>query len=578
VPDALRRMDINPLLKRIYANRAVERPEQVSYALEHLLGFDGLKGIDTAAAIVADAVESRRSILVVGDYDADGATSTALVIRALHGFGFDRVGYLVPNRFEYGYGLTPQIVELASTRQPDVLITVDNGISSIDGVHAAKQHRMQVVITDHHLPGRQLPLADAIVNPNQPGCEFASKAIAGVGVAFYLMLAVRAELRNRGWFGRRPEPNLAALLDLVALGTVADVVPLDANNRILVEFGLRRIRGGKSCEGIRALCDVAGRDIGRCGSGDLGFFIAPRLNAAGRLDDMSAGIECLISDSARTATAIAAGLNELNQQRKQIEQGMLQQALDGFEHIIEQFSGGSDQQAVKPGLCLFDSQWHQGVIGLLAARIKERFHRPVVAFADAGDGELKGSARSIPGLHIRDTLDAIATKHPGLITRFGGHAMAAGLSLRQERYDDFRCAFEREVAASLSEDELREVLETDGAVPPGEMSIDTAEIIRSAGPWGQHFPEPMFDDDFEILSWKIVGEKHLKMQLRQPGGEPVDAIAFNTLAGDLPATDHVRAAYRMDVNAFRNRRSLQLIIAYITDSTRRHESLTGSKS
>ena len=565
MPDALRRMDINPLLKRIYANRKVERPEQIDYAFEHLLGFDGLKGIDAAASIVADAIEAQRKILIVGDYDADGATSTAVVVRALHSFGFDNVDYLVPNRFEYGYGLTPQIVELAATRKPDVLITVDNGISSIDGVRAAKQYNMQVVITDHHLPARQLPQADAIVNPNQPGCDFSSKAIAGVGVAFYLMLAMRAELRKRNWFAGRCEPNMAALLDLVALGTVADVVPLDQNNRILVEFGLRRIRGGQSCEGIRALFDVAGKNISQCSSSDLGFFIAPRLNAAGRLDDMSAGIECLISDSAHTAMVIAAELNELNQQRKQIEQGMLQQALDSFEHLLEAFGDGSDQQAIKPGLCLFDAQWHQGVIGLLAARIKERFHRPVIAFADAGDGELKGSARSIPGLHIRDTLDAVATKHPGLITKFGGHAMAAGLSLRQERYDEFRCAFEREVAASLSEDELQEVLESDGAVPPDEMRIETAELIKAAGPWGQHFPEPVFDDDFEILSWKIVGEKHLKMQLRQPGGAPVDAIAFNTLVEDLPATGNVRAVYRMDVNAFRNRRSLQLIVAYISE-------------
>jgi single-stranded-DNA-specific exonuclease len=568
VPDALQRMDINPLLKRIYANRNIEAQEQVSYALEHLLGFDGLKGIDAAARIVVDAIEAQRKILIVGDYDADGATSTAVVIRALHGFGFDNVDFLVPNRFEYGYGLTPQIVELAATRQPDVLITVDNGISSIDGVSAAKQHHMQVVITDHHLPGRELPQADAIVNPNQPGCDFASKSIAGVGVAFYLMLAVRAELRERNWFADRREPNMAALLDLVALGTVADVVPLDRNNRILVEFGLRRIRGGQSCAGIRALFDVAGKDIAQCSSSDLGFFIAPRLNAAGRLDDMSAGIECLISDSTQTASSIAAQLNELNQQRKQIEQGMLHQALDSFEHIMKQFDDGAGEQDIEAGLCLFDAQWHQGVIGLLAARIKERFHRPVIAFADAGDGELKGSARSIPGLHIRDTLDAIAAKHPGLITKFGGHAMAAGLSLRQERYDDFRLAFEREVAATLSADELQEVLETDGAVPPDEMRIETAEIIKAAGPWGQHFPEPVFDDEFEILSWKIVGEKHLKMQLRPPHGEPVDAIAFNTLVEDLPSTPTVRAAYRMDVNAFRNRRSLQLIVSYITEATR----------
>ncbi len=528
ISDELQNASLHPVLKRIYANRQINNLSQIDYSLDRLINYNELKGIDAAANIVADAVINNQAILIVGDYDADGATSSALVVRALNSFAATNVNYLVPNRFEYGYGLTPEIVKVASEFSPQVLITVDNGISSIDGVNAAKQNNIKVVVTDHHLAGDQLPDADAIVNPNQPGCKFASKSIAGVGVAFYLMLAVRACLRERDWFNdKRSAPNMADLLDLVALGTVADVVALDENNRILVEQGIRRMRGGKTRPGIRALFQAAGKDIRACTSTDLGFFIGPRLNAAGRLEDMSAGVECLITDSNSVAEGIAAELNNLNMQRKQIEQGMLTVALDEMKSLLETL----DTKQLQAGLCLYNSEWHQGVIGLLAARIKERFHRPVVAFAnandDAGSNEIKGSARSIPGLHIRDVLDSIATRNPGLIQKFGGHAMAAGLSLNKDNFEAFKQAFEHEVESLLSADELEEVVETDGSIEPGQMSLETAEVIESAGPWGQHFPEPVFDNQFEILNWKIVGEKHLKMQLRQnEGGKAVDAIAF----------------------------------------------------
>ena len=562
ISDELQSASLHPVLKRIYANRQVNHLSQVDYSLKRLLNYSELKGVETAAGIVADAVVENRHILIVGDYDADGATSTALVVRALRSFAAEQVDYLVPNRFEYGYGLTPEIVEAAAAFSPQLLITVDNGISSIAGVAAARQRDIKVVITDHHLAGRELPAADAIVNPNQPGCKFASKSIAGVGVAFYLMLAVRAALKTRGWFNdQRVEPNMAELLDLVALGTVADVVPLDENNRILVEQGIRRIRGGKAKPGINALFSAAGKDSRGCSSMDLGFFVGPRLNAAGRLEDMSAGVECLLTDADSVAGSIAAELNELNMQRKQIEQGMLSQALADMDTLLQTLQADE----LHAGLCLYNSEWHQGVIGLLASRIKERFHRPVVAFADANDdpgsSEIKGSARSIQGLHIRDVLDSIATRHPGLIHKFGGHAMAAGLSISRDDFEAFKQAFEDEVAALLSEDALQEVVETDGSIEPEQMSLETAEVIESAGPWGQQFPEPVFDNQFELLDWKIVGEKHLKMQLRDGrGGKAVDAIAFNTLADDLPSFEKIHVAYRMNVNEFRNIRNLQLIV------------------
>ena len=560
--DEIQNASLHPVLKRIYANRHINSLAQIDYSLDRLANYKQLMGIDAAADIVADAVMNNQQILIVGDYDADGATSTALVVRALNSFGAAKVDYLVPNRFEYGYGLTPEIVDVANEFSPEVLITVDNGISSIEGVNAAKRNHIKVVVTDHHLPGQQLPDADAIVNPNQPGCEFSSKSIAGVGVAFYLMLAVRAALRVRNWFSaQRTAPNMADLLDLVALGTVADVVPLDENNRILVEQGIRRIRGGKARAGIRALFRAAGKDISACTSTDLGFFIGPRLNAAGRLEDMSACVEFLLTDSDSVAEGIATEFNSLNVQRKQREQGMLGQALDDMNVLLETL----DNDQLQAGLCLYNSEWHQGVIGLLASRIKERFHRPVVAFANANDDadsdEIKGSARSIQGLHIRDVLDSVATRNPGLVLKFGGHAMAAGLSINRENFDAFKQAFEREVESQLSADQLEEVVETDGSIAPDHMSLQTAEVLESAGPWGQQFPEPVFDNQFEILHWKIVGEKHLKMQLRHnEGGKAIDAIAFNTLEQDLPSFEKIHLAYRLNVNEFRNIRNLQLIV------------------
>lgn len=565
--EALESFDMHPLLKRIYANRNIQNPEQIDYALAHLQDFHLLKGIDAAAEIVADAVITQQSIIIVGDFDADGATSSALVVRALRLFGLTSVNYLVPNRFEYGYGLTPEIVAVASRQSPDLIITVDNGISSVEGVAAARQNNIKVVITDHHLPGAVTPEADAIVNPNQHGCSFPSKSLAGVGVAFYLMLAVRAKLRDRQWFNEdKAEPNMGSLLDLVALGTVADVVPLDENNRVLVEQGLLRIRVGNCCYGIQALLRIAGKDLRNCTSQDFGFFVGPRLNAAGRLDDMSAGIECLLADDMASATEHAELLDGLNRQRKDIEGDMLQQAMKTLDEQLKKMQG----QPLKAGVSMYNPAWHQGVVGLLASRIKERFHRPVIAFADAGNGEsqndeIKGSARSIPGLHIRDVLDAITKKHPGLIPKFGGHAMAAGLSLKKSDFDKFSQAFTEEVEACLSEKDLEKVIETDGGILADEMTLDSAEVLRLAGPWGQQFPQPVFDDEFDVLDWRIVGEKHLKFQLQhKTSGCSIDAIAFNKNSDDLPEGNRsIRAVYRMDVNEFRGRKNLQLIVEYI---------------
>lgn len=560
--EALASIDMHPLLKRIYANRNIQNPDQIDYALGHLQDFHLLKGIDAAAEIVANAVIEQKFVIIVGDFDADGATSSALVVRALRWFGLSSVDYLVPNRFEYGYGLTPEIVAVASKQSPDLIITVDNGISSVDGVAAAHRNNIKVVITDHHLPGTITPEADAIVNPNQHGCTFPSKSLAGVGVAFYLMLAVRAKLRDLQWFNKdRVEPNMGSLLDLVALGTVADVVPLDENNRVLVEQGLLRIRAGNCCHGIQALLHIAGKDLRNCTSQDFGFFVGPRLNAAGRLDDMSMGIECLLADDMTTANEHATLLDDLNRQRKDIEGDMLQQAMKALDEQLKQMQG----QPLKAGVSMYNPAWHQGVVGLLASRIKERFHRPVIAFADAGNDEIKGSARSIPGLHIRDVLDAITKKHPQLIPKFGGHAMAAGLSLKKTDFDKFSQAFIEEVEACLDEKDLEKVIETDGGLLADEMTLDSAEVLRFAGPWGQQFPQPVFDDEFVILDWRIVGEKHLKFQLQhKPSGCSIDAIAFNKSSDELPENGgDIRAVYRMDVNEFRGKRNLQLIVEYI---------------
>jgi single-stranded-DNA-specific exonuclease len=470
------------------------------------------------------------------------------------------VDYLVPNRFAYGYGLTPEIVEVAAQRKPDVLITVDNGISSLDGVRAANAHGMRVLVTDHHLAGAELPDAAAIVNPNQPGDTFRSKSLAGVGVCFYVMLALRAKLRERGWFAARgmADPNLAQWLDLVALGTVADVVPLDHNNRILVAQGIARIRAGKCCPGIAALFTVAGRRIERAQAGDLGFVAAPRLNAAGRLEDMSLGIECLLADQPDRALELARRLDQLNRERRAIEEEMKQQAHDTLRQM--RFDA-----ELPIGLSLFDPAWHQGVIGILAARIKDQLHRPVIAFAPGNDEEIKGSARSVPGLHIRDVLDAIATRHPGLLKKFGGHAMAAGLTLRREDFESFSRAFDAEVRLHLDADDLRGVIHSDGELHPQDVSVEVAELIRDGGPWGQGFPEPVFDGEFELVQRRVVGERHLKMVLRAPGhATAIDAIAFNTADADWPQNARrVQAAYRLDVNEYQGRKSAQLIVEFV---------------
>jgi single-stranded-DNA-specific exonuclease len=552
--------DLPPLLTRLYAARGVHSAAELDKGLARLIPFQQLKGIDGAVSLLVPALTQRQRILIVGDFDADGATASAVGVLGLRMLGAAHVDYLVPNRFEYGYGLTPEIVAVALQRQPDLLLTVDNGISSVEGVAAAKAAGLTVLITDHHLPGPELPAADAIVNPNQPGCEFPSKALAGVGVMFYLLLALRAKLRELHWFAERglSEPNLAELLDLVALGSVADVVPLDANNRILVHQGIARIRAGRARAGLRAVLEVAGRDYARINSTDLGFILGPRLNAAGRLDDMSLGIECLLCEDEALARDMAQQLDELNKDRKTIEQGMQRDALAQLKDL---------PLADMPfGLCLFEPDWHQGVIGILASRLKERYFRPAIAFADAGDGLLKGSARSVPGLHIRDALDAVAAKHPGLISKFGGHAMAAGLSLPQEHYGAFAAAFDAEVRRQLHADDLTGRLLSDGQLGVTEFNLELAKALRHAGPWGQHFPEPLFHGVFQVVQQRLVGEKHLKLVLKtECGSLELDGIAFNIDRDVWPnaSVRWVELAYKLDVNEFRGRESVQLMIAHL---------------
>ena len=524
-------------------------------------------GIDAAADLIVAAIESNARILIVGDFDADGATSCALAIRAFEAMGHSDVRFIVPNRFEYGYGLTPEIVELAKPQNPSLIITVDNGISSVDGVAAARAAGIDVLVTDHHLPGEQLPDANVIVNPNQHGCKFPSKALAGVGVIFYVMSAVRTALRNKQWFNdQRPEPNMADFLDLVALGTVADVVPLDKNNRILVEQGLRRIRVGKCCAGIRALIEVSGRSAAKLVASDMGFALGPRLNAAGRLDDISIGIACLLTDDAMLAQDIATELDSMNRDRRQIEQGMQLQAEAALNRLEQE-----DGAPLPIGMCLFNEEWHQGVVGILASRIKDRHQRPVICFALANDSEdcseLKGSARSIKGFHIRDALDAVAARHPGLIDKFGGHAMAAGLSLNKSKFAEFSAAFNEEASRLLTEDDLQSRILSDGELSAEEISLDNALLINYATPWGQLFPEPIFDNEFLLVQQRIVGSKHLKLVLGidDGSGHIIDAIAFNVDTEIWPdeTTKKVKVAYRLDVNRYRGRESVQLMIEHI---------------
>ncbi|OBY92950.1 single-stranded-DNA-specific exonuclease RecJ [Pseudomonas sp. AU11447] len=552
--------DLPPLLTRLYAARGVQSAEELDKGLARLIPYQQLKGVDAAVELLVDALEKGQRILYVGDFDADGATASSVGVLALRMLGAAWVDYLVPNRFEYGYGLTPEIVAVALEKRPELLVTVDNGISSIDGVAAAKAAGLRVLVTDHHLPGPELPAADAIVNPNQPGCDFPSKAVAGVGVIFYVMLALRARLRELGWFAARgiAEPNLAELLDLVSLGSVADVVPLDANNRILVHQGLARIRAGRARPGLRALLEVAGRDCRRITSTDLGFILGPRLNAAGRLDDMSLGIELLLCEDEGVARDMAVQLDQLNQDRKAIEQGMQREALAQLKEL--------PVEEMPFGLCLFDPEWHQGVIGILASRLKERYHRPTIAFADAGDGTLKGSARSVPGFHIRDALDAVAARHSGLISKFGGHAMAAGLSLPQENFGAFAAAFDAEVRRQLDEEDLTGRLLSDGQLGAEEFHLELARALRQAGPWGQHFPEPLFHGIFQIVQQRVVGERHLKLVLKtECGSLQLDAIAFN-IDREIwpnPTVRWAEVAYKLDVNEFRGNETVQLMVAHI---------------
>ena len=551
---------LHPVLKRIYLARHVYSADELDHSLSGLLKPETLLGIDNAVALLADALSRRARIIVVADFDADGATSCAVAVRALQAMGAHDVRYLVPDRVIHGYGLTPKIVDEALEQNPDLIITVDNGISSIAGVRAAREKGIQVLVTDHHLPADVLPDANAIVNPNQPGDSFESKMLAGVGVIFYVMLALRSFLRKSGWFEENgiSEPNLAQLLDLVALGTVADLVPLDRNNRLLVAQGLARMNNGQCSAGIKALLEVSGRSIGQLTATDLGFFVAPRLNAAGRLEDMSLGIECLLTDSGDIAMQLASELDRINRDRRSIQQEMQEQALEAVATL------DFEQNGLPKGLCLFDESWHQGVVGLVASKVKERYHRPVIALAPAGDGELKGSARSIPGLHIRDTLDALAARHPDLLQKFGGHAMAAGLSIRSADLDAFARAFDQEVSRTLSDNDLDQKVLTDGELAADELAISFAEQLRAAGPWGQGFPEPVFDGEFQLLASRVVGDKHVKMRVADRSGTEIDAIAFNQAPeGIAPEWPSARLVYRLDINEFRGSRSAQLVVDYM---------------
>ncbi|MEE6036676.1 single-stranded-DNA-specific exonuclease RecJ [Avibacterium paragallinarum] len=550
----------HPLLDRLYRARQIENPQQLDRTLKAMLSPHTLFGMDKAAELLAQARIAQKNIVIVGDFDADGATSTALTVVALRQLGFQQVDYLVPNRFEQGYGLSVEVAKLALEKNVEVLITVDNGISSFEGVAFLKQQGVQVVVTDHHLPGEMLPEADAIVNPNLAQCDFPSKSLAGVGVAFYVMLALRAKLREKGLFDSKTQPNFTELLDLVALGTIADVVPLDQNNRILAYQGLQRIRAGHCRYGIQALAEVANRDMSRFSASDLGFAIAPRLNAAGRLDNMSVGVELLLAEDMPTARALALELDGLNQTRKEIEQGMKLEALEICRKLT------ALTPPLPTGIVLYQADWHQGVLGILASRLKDQFHRPVIAFAQDQAGVLKGSARSIEGLHIRDALERLHSRHPDIILKFGGHAMAAGLSIQEEKFSDFQRLFNEVVEECLDEKDLQGIVWTDGELASQFMNLDTAELLKQSGPWGQAFPEPVFDGEFKLLQQRLVGERHLKMMVEpQNGGPLLDAIAFNVDTRYYPdlSLKKVKLAYKLDVNEYRGQRNIQLLVDYI---------------
>jgi single-stranded-DNA-specific exonuclease len=559
-PSAALLAELHPVLSRVYAARGVRSTEELDTSLVRLLPVGTLEGIPRAVELLRRHRGGR--VLVVGDFDADGATSSALMVRALRAMQFAAVDFLVPDRFRFGYGLTPEIVAVAAARQPSLIVTVDNGISSHAGVAAARALGIDVLITDHHLPGAQLPEASVIVNPNLAGSSFGSRALAGVGVAFYLMAALARELESSGTSSAGPV-RVAELLDLVALGTVADVVPLDANNRVLIAQGLKRIRAGRCAAGITALLEIAGRAGTDLTAADLAFGVAPRLNAAGRIDDMSIGIQCLLTDDRAEAARLARRLDELNDERRAIETRMQQEALAAVRTLADAAPGAPQRS----GVCLFDESWHQGVVGLVASRVKDRLRRPVIAFAHADAATLRGSARSIPGVHIRDVLDGIAARHPELISRFGGHAMAAGLALERDKLDPFARAFDEEVGRWMRQAPPADVLETDGELAPAEIALDTAQALRAGGPWGQAFPEPSFDGVFSVRSARLVGERHMKLWVEVPqSGRSFDAIAFNHCeqGGEfVPPQGLQQLVYRLDVNEYQGERRLQLLIEHM---------------
>jgi single-stranded-DNA-specific exonuclease len=551
-------MQLHPILRQIYTSRGITQASQLERSAKSLLHYQQLSGIDKAVQILAESIAKEKFVMVIGDFDADGATSTALSMLALGMMGSKKHDYLVPNRFNFGYGLSPEIVEVAHQQGAEVIMTVDNGIACFAGVKKAKELGMTVLITDHHLAAETLPNADAIVNPNQPHCEFMSKNLAGVGVAFYLMLALRAYLREQNWFVEQqlPVPNLAELLDIVALGTVADVVPLDENNRILVHQGILRIRSDKCRPGIQAMVEVAGRDRSKLVASDLGFVLGPRLNAAGRLDDMSMGIECLLTNDHHKARQIAVQLDSLNKERREIEGSMQQEAVIALDTL--QLS----EDNMPHGLVLYQADYHQGVIGILAGRIKDKYFRPTIAFAHQDEETLKGSARSIPGLHIRDLLEELNSRYPEIIGKFGGHAMAAGLSLPVQNLAAFTELFNQLAEEALQGKALTGELISDGELSANELNLNFAQTLKDAGPWGQGFAEPLFDGIFSLMDQRIVGEKHLKMMVKDQSGVLLDAIAFNVDTGIWPDKNikQVQLAYKLDINEFRGRVSLQLLV------------------
>lgn len=551
--------DLHPLLQRLYAARGVRLASELDLGLNQLIPVGQLDGVTAAVELLCAHFLQRSPIVVIGDFDADGATSTALVVRQLRRLGFASIDFLVPNRFQYGYGLTPEIVRLAAQRRPALIITVDNGVSSHAGVDEARALGIDTLITDHHLAPPTLPAAAALVNPNAPGNSFPSKALAGVGVAFYLMAALTREMQTRGLYAG--DAPVADLLDLVALGTVADLVPLDRNNRVLVQQGLRRIRAGRCCAGVRSLLEAANRVPATALASDLGYQVGPRLNAAGRLDDMSIGIQCLLTDDVAAARLLAARLAQLNQDRRELELQMQQEAMLAIEDMR------AEDPALPLGLCLFDETWHQGVVGLVAARVKDRVHRPVIALARADANTLKGSARSVDGVHIRDVLDAVTVRHPDLVDKFGGHAMAAGLTLRAAALDEFRAAFDAEVRRWMTVEDAIGIVHSDGPLSGRERTIDVARLLQTAGPWGQAFPEPMFDDCFQVRAARVIGERHLKLDLQDCDGGLCEAIAFRHFddadAPEVQPAARIELVYRLDVNQYNGLEKVQLVVEYL---------------